>query len=91
MKTYRLHRCDRNHKQHDAFMRCAYPKAAISGEGQFAVISRCTRPHVITLYTNPAAAQEDVDALVCDGLCVFDHEVVHLDLNHQQNWKHTHV
>jgi hypothetical protein len=84
VKTYRQHRCGRNHQRYNTFIRCAIPRAHVIGDGRYAVIAWCHHEPTVFLYDNEAVAEDRLDMLLCDGACTFKHELVQIDLDHQR-------
>lgn len=77
------HHCDHHHRNERAFIRCAFrPRVRISGEGPFAVISRCALPIVQLHGTLEAAivAKHGLDRDGCQHGCSSRHELVSVDL-----------
>ena len=81
MKTYRNHRCERNHRSNQTFLNCAFPKAAwITGQGDYALIAWC-RVTTITLWTTLEDAEKQkawIDELACGGRCTRRHEIIRI-------------
>ncbi|MGA4670054.1 hypothetical protein ACPCG0_09700 [Propionibacteriaceae bacterium Y1923] len=84
MKTYRRHRCTRQHKTCNRLARCMWPRASwVVGEGPLAVVARCKL--TVSLHDSERAAKQalaDVDEAGCSGNCKGSghHELVHLVL-----------
>lgn len=83
MKTYKNHRCNRQHRTETTFLRCALPTAAwVHGHGAYALIAWCNVP-TITLYETPEAAEEPkriIDGGSCGQRCKRRHEIVRVDI-----------
>ena len=79
MRQLTEHHCTHTHRNERAFVRCAFrPRVRISGEGEFAVISRCALP-IVQLYSAPDTAiahKLDLDRDGCQPGCRGRHEVV---------------
>lgn len=79
MKTYRRHRCDRQHRTERTFMECAFPKAAwVVGSGRFAVLAWC-QVLTVSLHETEERAHDScafIDRTRCGGRCTGRHEVV---------------
>ncbi|WP_409186711.1 hypothetical protein F9C11_21720 [Amycolatopsis sp. VS8301801F10] len=87
-KIYRKHNCSAKHRTWRTLAACMWPQAAwISGEGQYATVSRCSESAVrqvvsVALHDDLAKAKEALDlinATACGGRCVKDHELIKLE------------
>lgn len=81
MKTYKNHRCSRQHQKPETFIRCALPTHTwVKGTGSFALISWCGRPTISLWETNAVATVilEDLNATGCRSACRGQHEIVQL-------------
>ncbi len=83
MKTYRRHRCERNHRTMNAWVRCAMPWAyRVEGEGEWGVV--CQRKRrlgpTVDLYATFDEASErgrvDHPYGNCSGTCL-GYELIH--------------
>lgn len=81
MKTYRRHRCERNHRTRKTLTKCMFPRAVwILGNGPIALIAWCRRPS-ITLWKDHAEAlgsKSFIDRTGCGGGCTGRHEIVRI-------------
>lgn len=85
-KTYRIHGCHRLHPTYRSWAACTWPCAAwISGEGAYAVISRCRAgAQTVTLHRDVYRAQAALAALdrsFCGGVCRGAHDLVQIVLH----------
>lgn len=83
MKTYRRHRCRRQHKTAETFLKCAIRNLEwVAGDGNFALIAWCSVP-TITLHPTLSEADEallNLNKIVCGHACTGRHEVVYIDV-----------
>ena len=88
MKTYRNHRCSKQHRTPATFLRCALPTLAwCQGVGDYAVVAWCRVP-TVTLWPTPTLADSalrELDALRCGGRCTGRHEVIKIDIGEEVN------
>lgn len=91
MQQLTEHHCTHQHRNERAFMRCAFrPRVRISGEGEFAVISRCALP-IVRLFSALEAAiahKLDLDRDGCQPGCKQRHEAVSVALADDQGTEH---
>ena len=87
MKTYRRHRCERNHRAYYTAAKCIWRKAHwITGDGPYACLSWCpSGPWPVSLTVTlwqteeqARAAKKLIDDEACSGRCVNNHELVRL-------------
>lgn len=83
MKTYKNHRCSRQHREAGTFLKCALPTLAwVQGAGVYAVIAWCKVP-TVTLWPTPTlagSALRELNAIRCGGRCTNRHEVIRVDV-----------
>lgn len=78
-KVYRDCQCYKQHKTHRTKIKCALPYArGFSGDGEYAVISRC-RGWAVALFDSEEAAVKAAN-YGCGGRCKYDHEVIRIEL-----------
>lgn len=95
MKTYRKHKCEKNHRTYRTFAECAWGQKGIPvdaiGDGPFASVSTCARDYSLPSYRRittvylfataeeAARAKALIDATACGGNCRKQHEVVRIE------------
>lgn len=83
MKTYRNHKCDRQHRNARTFIRCAIPRHFwIRGEGDIALIAWCDQPS-ITLWGTEEDARASLDFIDdwgCGHKCRKRHDIVRIEV-----------
>ncbi|MDR6439087.1 hypothetical protein J2790_004262 [Paenarthrobacter nicotinovorans] len=79
MKTYRKHKCTRQHRTSKTFLACAIPRHHwIRGKGNIALIAWCDAPS-ISLWTKAEdadASKDFIDAVGCGGRCTGRHDII---------------
>lgn len=83
MKTYRNHRCSKQHRTPTTFIKCALPTLSwVAGVGDYAVVAWCRVP-TVTLWPTPTLAESslrELNALRCGGRCTGRHEVIQISI-----------
>jgi len=79
MKTYKNHKCSRQHRNSRTFIACAIPRHFwIRGKGNIALIAWCDQPS-ISLWTDLSGAEASkqfIDATGCGRRCTGRHEII---------------
>lgn len=85
--VWRRHRCNRNHRNVETFLRCAVPRCEwITGHGDFILIAWCSTPTISRWPTLTEAldAKRGIDCGGCGHACHRAHEIIRVDLDQQR-------